>query len=169
MIKETDPIDDLPVILHFWAPWCAHCKRMAPALKRMEERFQGQVILQRINADKQLDKVNKYRVRAVPTLIILSGGEEKMRFTGAQSDAALAAMFQSAVDGNFKNRSTVTPVNRALRLGSGAIIIILALLKGPNWWLVALGAVIAFWGWYDRCPIWQSLWSRITALFQRKG
>jgi len=60
------------------------------------------------------------------------------------------------------------PVTRWLRLGAGAALIVLGIVLN-HWLVAAAGGLAAFWGWYDRCPIWQALAPRIRRWFTRES
>lgn len=143
------------IILEFWAPWCVPCRAMTPTLDRLEERYQGRVAVQRINADEDPDLVRSHGVRAIPTVIAFSDGRELGRRTGVQPAAALEQMFVAAEAGRRPPTRGPSRLDRGLRLGAGALLIALAAVTKP---LLALGgAAVIFSALYDRCPIWNQL------------
>jgi thioredoxin len=143
------------VILEFWAPWCTPCRVMAPALDRLEQTYEGRVVVRRVNADEEPTLVRSHGVRAIPTVIAFAEGRELGRRTGVQPAAALEQMFVAAEAGTQPPKSGPTRLDRGLRLGAGALLIGLAAVTKP---LLALaGAVVIFSAVYDRCPIWNQL------------
>ena len=70
----------VPVLVHFWAPWCGLCRRVTPLLSRFQQEWAGQVDVFNINADENLKLANLYRLQTLPTLLFLYQGEVIQRF-----------------------------------------------------------------------------------------
>jgi thioredoxin len=156
-IKEAG----LPVVVEFWAPWCIPCRSIKPVVERLSQQFAGRVEVWEVNADEQPGQAAELHVWGVPTLIAYRGGEEQARLTGTQSPAALEALFASLASGGAIARPGMTRLTRLLRLGSGFALAAAGLAFGPQWLLVLLGLGLAFTGWYDRCPVWKAVKSRL--------
>jgi len=154
-----------PVIVELWAPWCGPCRVMAPNLEKVALEFEGKVDLLRINSDESPQLVQALGVMGIPTVIGFNQGQEIFRKTGAQSLPDLQRLFASALAGESV-RSSLSASQRVLRLGMGAVIIVLALINDSSWWLLAAGAVVMFTAVYDRCPIYQAIVPRVKALFK---
>lgn len=84
-----------PVLVDFWAPWCAPCHMVAPVLERIAERFAGQLKVVRVNVDEAPELANKFNIRSIPTLLFIKGGQVANQLIGAQPEAVIA----SAVEG----------------------------------------------------------------------
>lgn len=85
----------LPTIVDFWAVWCGPCRQIAPALDQLAEEFQGKVRVAKVNVDHSPRTVERYGIRAIPTLVVIKDGKEVDRLTGA-SMAKLKSLFERA-------------------------------------------------------------------------
>lgn len=74
---------DKPVVVDFFAEWCGPCKAMAPALDQVASELADQVKVVKIDVDQSPNATQKYGIRAMPTLIVFSGGKELTRQQGA--------------------------------------------------------------------------------------
>lgn len=65
-------------VLKFWAPWCGPCKQLSNTFSELKPSID----IREINVDEEPDMASDYRVRGIPTLILLDGGNEVARTTG---------------------------------------------------------------------------------------
>jgi len=161
-----------PVVVDFWAPWCAPCRFIAPAVQKLEKEYEGRVDVWQVNADEQPELLQALKVYGIPTLVAFRDGQEVMRKTGAASAGVLAGLFEAALSGEKPVQRGPRPVDRALRLGIGAAMLALAAMNGLSRWdlvFIGLGGVVMFSAVYDRCPVWQALVPRLKALFRHEA
>jgi thioredoxin 1 len=73
----------LPVIVDFWAPWCAPCKHIAPILEELAQEYQSKVKIVKVNTDQFQKIASTYEVRGIPNLVFFKGGKIVERVIGA--------------------------------------------------------------------------------------
>ncbi|CAN0448361.1 unnamed protein product [Phaeothamnion confervicola] len=72
-----------PVLVDFFAEWCGPCKAMAPALEQVATEMKGKLKVVKIDVDQNPGVTQKFRIQAMPTLIMFNGGKEVSRNVGA--------------------------------------------------------------------------------------
>jgi thioredoxin 1 len=78
-----------PVLVDFWAEWCAPCKMIGPSLEEISEELADQVTIVKINIDDNPDTPGKYGVRGIPTMILFKEGAPAATKVGAAPKSAL--------------------------------------------------------------------------------
>jgi len=151
-----------PVVVDFWAPWCLPCRVMEPALKRVEEQYQDKVEVWRINADESRELLQKLNLYAIPTTLAFQGETEILRHTGSQSHGELAVFFATALSGERPAPTGISRGERLLRLLAGLAVIAIGWAAGHSILIMLAGALLVFYGVYDRCPIWRAISPRIA-------
>ena len=91
---ETVLASKKPVLVDFWAQWCGPCRSLAPIVDALAEQYAETARIVKLNVDDNPAVVERYRVQAIPTLILFQGGEEKERLVGVSRKEAIA----SAID-----------------------------------------------------------------------
>jgi thioredoxin 2 len=87
----------LPVVVDFWAPWCGPCKMMGPAVKEAARLLGTRVRFLKVDTEQEQGMAAEYGIRSVPTLILLAGGREINRISGAMSAQDLVQWVRSSL------------------------------------------------------------------------
>lgn len=85
-----------PVLVDFWATWCGPCRQIAPLIDELAVKYEGSVVIGKVNVDEQPDLAQKYGINAIPTLLLFKGGEVVERFQGVPPRSKLEASLDSA-------------------------------------------------------------------------
>src|SRR5215510_12088751 len=76
-----------PVLVDFWASWCAPCLMLAPTVESVTEKYQGKAKIVKLNVDENIGSSSDYGVKRIPTLILFRDGKEAERVVGVPSNA----------------------------------------------------------------------------------
>ena len=79
----------VPVVVDFWAPWCAPCKMIAPELDELADELVGQVKVAKVNVDDHPEIAGSHSVAGIPTLVRFDSGKESRRISGARRKAEI--------------------------------------------------------------------------------
>ncbi len=86
---------ELPVVVDFWAPWCAPCRGMAPAFEQAAAQLEPRVRLAKLNTEAEPSLAGRFGIRSIPTLILFENGREVDRQSGAMDTASLVRWIKS--------------------------------------------------------------------------
>lgn len=73
---------DVPVLVDFWADWCAPCKMVAPVVEKIAKQYSKEIKVAKLDVDKNQSTASRYNVMSIPTLVIFENGKEKDRVIG---------------------------------------------------------------------------------------
>ncbi|MGQ0593263.1 MAG: tetratricopeptide repeat protein [Gammaproteobacteria bacterium] len=89
---------ELPVMVDFWAPWCAPCRMLTPILGRIAADYAGRTELVAVNIDENPDLARTYRVQSIPLVQLYRDGAVVEEFLGAQPESVIRALLERHLD-----------------------------------------------------------------------
>ena len=88
---------DVPVLVDFWAEWCAPCRMIAPVLDEIDSEMAGKVKIVKVNVDENPNAPATYGVRGIPTLLLVKDGQVVSQQVGAAPKNAIVNWIESAL------------------------------------------------------------------------
>lgn len=88
---------DKPVLVDFWAEWCAPCRMLSPTIEAIAEQYGDTAGVVKVNVDENTSTAQRYGIKGIPTLILFSAGKEVERVVGATSKESISRMIEKHV------------------------------------------------------------------------
>ena len=88
-----------PVLVDFWATWCAPCRMLEPTVAAVAEKYAATALVVKVNVDDNPSLSQRFGIKGLPTLILFKGGKEEERVVGATSKDAISRMIEKHVVG----------------------------------------------------------------------
>ncbi|QSB14815.1 thioredoxin [Natronosporangium hydrolyticum] len=95
--KEDVLQSSTPVLVDFWAEWCAPCRKVSPMLEEIAGEMAGRLRIVKINSDENPETVRAYRVMSLPTMTIFKDGEPVKSVVGAKPKGELVRLIEAAL------------------------------------------------------------------------
>ncbi|MDQ2986600.1 MAG: thioredoxin [Armatimonadota bacterium] len=95
---ETEVLESqIPVLLDFWAEWCGPCRMVGPHVEALSTEYAGKAKVYKVDVDSEGELAMRFGVMSIPTLLVIKGGQEVDRITGAAPKDQIAAMIDRAL------------------------------------------------------------------------
>ena len=85
---------ELPVLLDFWAPWCAPCRMLSPVVEELAREYEGKAKVGKVNVDEEQELAAAFGVSSIPMVAVVKDGKVQAASVGFQPKAQLAAMLE---------------------------------------------------------------------------
>ena len=87
--EKTVLQSELPVIVDFWAPWCAPCRMVAPILDKLAKEYAEKLIIAKVNTDENPQWAGHFKVQGIPTMLFIANGKVVHQQVGAMPEPIL--------------------------------------------------------------------------------
>jgi len=84
-----------PVLVDFWAAWCAPCRMLAPVVEAIAEEYDGKAKVLKLNVDENTATSGKYNIKGIPTLLLFKDGVVKEQIVGNTTKGTISKMIDN--------------------------------------------------------------------------
>lgn len=85
----------IPVLVDFWAAWCAPCRMLAPVVETVAEKYEGKAKVVKLNVDENTLTSAKYNIKGIPTLLLFKAGVIKEQIVGNTTKDTISKMIDN--------------------------------------------------------------------------
>ena len=85
----------VPVLVDFWAAWCAPCRMLAPVVEAIAEKYEGKAKIFKLNVDENTITAGKYNIKGIPTLLLFKDGAIQEQIVGNTTQGAISKMIDN--------------------------------------------------------------------------
>lgn len=84
-----------PVLVDFWAAWCAPCRMLAPTIEAIADQYRGKAKIAKLDVDENSSTSAKYNIKGIPTLLLFKDGVIKEQIVGATTKENISKMIDN--------------------------------------------------------------------------
>jgi len=89
---------DIPVLVDFWAEWCAPCQILTPVIEELANDYQGKLKVGKLNVDRAQRTAAQYGIQSIPTVILFDNGQPVEAFVGVRRKGDYQALIESKLN-----------------------------------------------------------------------
>ena len=89
-----------PLLVDFWAEWCAPCRVMEPVVERLATKYADQITFGKVNVDEEMNLSSSFQVFSIPTFMLFRAGNPVDAVIGAVGEAALEQFLKRGLNGS---------------------------------------------------------------------
>ncbi|MBQ9667470.1 MAG: thioredoxin [Prevotella sp.] len=89
---------ELPLVIDFWATWCGPCRMVAPIISELAEKYDGKIVVGKCDVEEAEDVAMEFRIRNIPTVVFMKGGEVVDKMVGAASKDKFEEKFEALIN-----------------------------------------------------------------------
>ncbi|HZA29716.1 MAG TPA: thioredoxin, partial [Gammaproteobacteria bacterium] len=124
---------ELPVMVDFWAPWCAPCRVLKPILEKLAEEYGGRFVLVTVNTDQNPRLALDYAIRSIPAVKLFRQGQVIEEFLGAQPERVIRTILERHLErASDRLRASASMARRRGNLPSAEQLLSQALEQDPE-------------------------------------
>ena len=87
-----------PVLVDFWAAWCAPCRKLSPIIEELGDLYKGRLKIAKLNVDEAATTAAHYGIKSIPTVILFKGGKVAEQIVGFQPKEAFQKILEGQLD-----------------------------------------------------------------------
>ncbi len=85
---------EIPVLVDFWASWCAPCRQVAPVMDRIAQEYEGSVKVAKVDVDAEQEIAGQFGISSIPTIALFEPGEQPKAVVGALPKEMIESAFE---------------------------------------------------------------------------